>query len=107
MSKIRIAQFGLGPIGLETLKLAATKPWAQIVGAVDSHPAKAGKDLGSLTGVRSLRNLKVYPSIEDLLLELTPDLIFHTTVSRFKAAFEQLEPIARRGICVVSSCEEL
>src|ERR1041384_6033467 len=32
MNKIKIAQFGLGPIGIETLKLAATKPWADIVG---------------------------------------------------------------------------
>src|SRR6185437_4428435 len=31
----------------------------------------------------------------------------HTTVSKFKAAFPQLEPLARRGISVVSSCEEL
>ena len=52
-TKIKIAQFGLGPIGLETLKLAATKPWAEIVGGVDIDPAKIGKDLGALTGVKS------------------------------------------------------
>ena len=47
--KIRIAQFGLGPIGLETLKLAAPKPWAEIVGGIDIDPAKIGQDLGALT----------------------------------------------------------
>jgi 4-hydroxy-tetrahydrodipicolinate reductase len=31
----------------------------------------------------------------------------HTTVSKFKDAFAQLEPMARQGINVVSSCEEL
>jgi 4-hydroxy-tetrahydrodipicolinate reductase len=107
MTTIRIAQFGLGPIGLETLKLAATKPWAKIVGAIDSHPDKAGRDLGLLTRVETLRGLKVYRSIEDLLRQVTPELIFHTAVSRFRLAFEQLNPIARRGINVVSSCEEL
>ena len=36
-----------------------------------------------------------------------PDVIFHTAVSKFKDAFAQIEPMARRGISVVSSCEEL
>jgi 4-hydroxy-tetrahydrodipicolinate reductase len=42
-----------------------------------------------------------------LLAKVKPQLIFHTAVSKFKAAFPQLEAIARRGINVVSSCEEL
>ena len=36
-----------------------------------------------------------------------PDVILHSTVSQFKDAFVQLEPMARHGISVVSSCEEL
>ena len=51
--KIKLAQFGLGPIGLETLKLAATKSWAEIVGGIDIDPAKIGKDLGELTGTKA------------------------------------------------------
>src|SRR5580765_5091697 len=57
--KIKIAQFGLGPIGLETLKLAATKPWAQIVGGIDIDPNKIGTDLWELTQTKSLRGRKV------------------------------------------------
>jgi 4-hydroxy-tetrahydrodipicolinate reductase len=106
-AKIRIAQFGLGPIGLETLKLAATKPWAEIVGGVDIDPAKIGKDLGALTRARALRGRLVWGSLEELLAHARPQLIFHTSVSKFRDAFVQLEPIARRGISVVSSCEEL
>src|SRR5579859_1822602 len=105
--KTKIAQFGLGPIGLETLRLAATKPWAEPVGAIDIDPAKVGKDLGELTGLSRLRRRKVFGSVDELLAEHKPALIFHTAVSRFKLAFGQLEPIARRGISVVSSCEEL
>ncbi|PWU07956.1 MAG: dihydrodipicolinate reductase [Verrucomicrobia bacterium] len=104
---MKIAQFGLGPIGLETLKLAASKPWADSVGAIDIDPHKIGKDLSHLTGHRSLRRRLVYPSIDDLLKHAKPDLIFHTAVSKFHAAFDQIEPIVRRGINVVSSCEEL
>ena len=105
--KIRIAQFGLGPIGLETLKLAAVKPWVEIVGGVDIDPAKIGQDLGVLTGVKRLRGRRVFGSLDELVARSRPDIIFHTAVSKFKDAFAQLEPMARRGISVVSSCEEL
>ncbi len=105
--RIKIAQFGLGPIGLETLKLAAAKPWADIVGGVDIDPAKIGQDLGALTGVKRLRGRRVYGSLDELVARARPDIVFHTAVSKFKDAFVQIEPMARRGISVVSSCEEL
>ena len=107
MGKITMAQFGLGPIGLEALKLAASMPWLSVVGAVDIDPAKIGCDLAELTQNRALSGLRVYGSLEELARKAKPQVIFHTTVSRFKAAFDQLEPAARMGISVVSSCEEL
>jgi 4-hydroxy-tetrahydrodipicolinate reductase len=107
MTKIKIAQFGLGPIGLETLKLAATKPWANIVGGVDIDPSKARHDLAELTRTRALKGRRVFGSLQELVARAKPDLIFHTAVSRFKEALGQIEPMARLGINVVSSCEEL
>ncbi|TAL05430.1 MAG: dihydrodipicolinate reductase, partial [Verrucomicrobia bacterium] len=105
--KIKIAQFGLGPIGIETLKLAATKPWAEIIGGIDIDPVKIGKNLTEVTGVASLKGARVYPSLDALLADGKPDIIFHTSVSKIKAAVAQVEPMARAGISVVSSCEEL
>lgn len=105
--KIKIAQFGLGPIGIETLKLAATKPWAKIIGGIDIDPDKIGQNLADLTGVASLRKARVYGSLDELLAQAKPDVIFHTAVSKIKAAVAQIEPMARAGISVVSSCEEL
>lgn len=107
MNKIKIAQFGLGPIGVETLKLAATKPWAEIVGGIDIDPAKIGKSLADITGVASLSRAKVHRSLEELLAVSKPDVIFQTSVSKIKAALAQVEPMVRAGISVVSSCEEL
>ena len=107
ISKIKLAQFGLGPIGLETLKLAATKPWAEVIGGIDIDPAKIGRDLGELTQCRALRGKRVYGSLKELIAHKKPDVIFHTAVSKFKDAFAQIEPMARQGISVVSSCEEL
>ncbi|MGZ4972597.1 MAG: NAD(P)H-dependent amine dehydrogenase family protein [Limisphaerales bacterium] len=105
--KIKVAQFGLGPIGIETVKLAATKPWLEIVGGVDIDPAKIGKPLSELTGIKSLNKAKVYSSFADLLKKTKPDCVLHTSVSRMPQAAPQLEPIIKAGISVVSSCEEL
>ncbi len=105
--KIKVAQFGLGPIGLETLKLAATTPWAEVVGGIDIDPTKIGKSLGELTGIKALDRRLVYSSLKGLLAHAKPDIIFHTAVSKFRDAFPQIEPMVRQGISVVSSCEEL
>ncbi len=105
---MKIAQFGLGPIGIETLKLAATKPWVEVIGGIDIDPAKIGKSLGELTGLPALAGVKVYRTLDELLASAgKPDVIFHTSVSKIKAACDQIEPMARHGISVVSSCEEL
>ena len=102
---LKVAQFGLGPIGQECLKLVATKPWARVVGAIDSDPAKVGKDIRALCGIPHLKPLRVCGAVPELREK--PDLIFHTAVSRLDSAFSQLVPILARGINIVSSCEEL
>jgi 2,4-diaminopentanoate dehydrogenase len=107
MNKIKIAQFGLGPIGIETLKLAATKPWVEIVGGIAIDPGKIGQRLSEVTGDPSIRHASVYRSLNDLIAKVKPDVILHTAVSQVSAAFLQVEPMVRRGINVVSSCEEL
>jgi len=105
--KIKVAQFGLGPIGIETLKLAATKPWIEIVGGVDIDPAKIGKSLTEVTGIKGLEKRKIYSSFDALCKNVKPHLVLHTAVSRMKTVVPQLEPIVKAGVSVVSSCEEL
>ena len=103
--KIKVAQFGLGPIGIECLKLLALQDWVRIVGVVDIDQQKAEKQLYALPRRKSLRGIHAVTSLDQL--RETPDLVFHTAVSSFRTAYDQLVPIVRRGINVVSSCEEL
>src|SRR5947207_6150601 len=93
MTKIRIAQFGLGPIGIETLKLAATKPWVQIVGGIDIDPKKIGRSLTEVTGIKGLEKVRVYASFAELAKKNKPQVVLHTAVSRTKTALPQVEPI--------------
>jgi 4-hydroxy-tetrahydrodipicolinate reductase len=52
MPNIRTMHFGLGPIGAAIVRQAATRPGLKVVGAIDIDPAKAGRDLGEVVGLR-------------------------------------------------------
>lgn len=108
MNKIKVIQFGLGPIGIESLKLAAEQSWLEITGGVDIDPAKTGKTLGELTGVAALSSAKVFLSLEALFAAVgAPDVVLHTAGSSAAASFAQMKPALERGISVASTCEEL
>lgn len=107
MQKIKVAQFGLGPIGIESIKLAAEKDWIEVVGGIDIDPAKVGKTLADVTGVAALANAKVFKTFEELARQNRPEVILHTAGSRADVSIEQIKPMAMQGISVVSSCEQL
>ena len=46
--KIRAVQYGVGPIGAAIVRLMRKKKSIEIIGAIDSDPAKAGRDLGDV-----------------------------------------------------------
>jgi 4-hydroxy-tetrahydrodipicolinate reductase len=107
VNKIKLAQFGLGMIGVEALRLAATKPWIEVIGCVDIDPHKAGKPLGKFTGIAEHAELRVHPTFKELCDRAKPDVILHTAGSKASEAFDQIEPMVRAGVSVASSCEEL
>ncbi len=104
--RLRIAQLGLGPIGVETVRLLARRPWAEVVGGVEVDPEKLGRSLGELTGVEALQDTPSVESVEELLGR-DPDVLIDTAGSRVADAFDRIEPAVRSGVHVISSCEEL
>ncbi|HEV2488171.1 MAG TPA: hypothetical protein VGT03_00055, partial [Candidatus Acidoferrales bacterium] len=48
--KIRVVQYGVGPIGASIVQLMRQKQALEITGAIDSDPQKAGRDLGEVVG---------------------------------------------------------
>jgi 2,4-diaminopentanoate dehydrogenase len=105
--KIKVAQFGLGPIGIESAKLAAEKGWIEVVGGIDIDPAKVGKSLAEVTGHHRLTDAHVFKTFEELAKKSKPDIVLHTAGSKADAAIQQIKPMAEQGVSVVSSCEEL
>ncbi len=108
MKKIKVIQFGLGPIGIESLKLAAEQSWLEVIGGVDIDPAKIGRTLAELTGVTTLGAAKVFASLDALFAAVgQPDVVLHTAGSSAATSFAQMKPALDRGISVASTCEEL
>ena len=105
--RIRAVQYGCGPIGCSVATLAAKRSGVVLVGAVDVDPAKVGKDLGEVAGLGEKMGVVVSADAAAVFRDAKPDIVFHTTSSQVKRVFNQVADIAKAGINVVSTCEEL
>lgn len=105
--KIKVAQFGLGPIGRNCVGLLAERSNFEIVGGIDIDPSLAGKAVSSVCDLPEIEAGIIYPSFEAMWDEVRPDAILHTAGSRAAVSFAQCRPMLEQGLAVVSSCEEL
>lgn len=105
--KIRVIQYGLGPIGIETAKLVLKKTNLKLVGAVDISKDIAGKDLGELLGTGKKLGVKVSDNARGLFKKTKADVVLHTAGSRMPRIYDQLVEIIGGGLNIVSSSEEL
>ena len=105
--KIRAIQYGIGPIGASIVKLLREKESVILVGAIDTDPAKVGKDLGEVVGASDAPwGIRVSGDAKGVL-EQSADVVMHTTSSSLPKVMDQLLACLDVGSCVVSTCEEL
>jgi 2,4-diaminopentanoate dehydrogenase len=105
--KIRVVQFGLGPIGASIVRLMRQKASLEIVGAIDRDPAKVGRDLGELIGAKDAPWGTVVSADASAALAKPVDIVVHTTSSYLPNVMDELLACLSAGSCVVSTCEEL
>jgi 4-hydroxy-tetrahydrodipicolinate reductase len=103
---IRIVQIGLGPLGQKTVQFISERKGLKIVAAVDPAPEKTGKDLGKLCGLKCM-GLKVQKDLKSALKKKKANVAVLTTVSSLKILEKQVAEIAKAGLNIVSTCEEL
>lgn len=103
--KIRVIQYGLGPIGCATARLIAERDSLELVGGVDIDPAKVGKDLGDVIELGSTLGIEVKEKFSDVGAEA--DVIMHTTNSYFDQFNDQILELLDAGFDIVSTSEEL
>jgi len=105
--KIRAVQYGVGPIGAAIVRLMREKQSIEIIGAIDSDPAKAGQDLGDVVGGADAPwGVPVTDDAAAMLGE-SADVVIHSTSSYLPSVMDQLLACLAAESCVVSTCEEL
>ena len=105
--KIRAVQYGVGPISAAILRLMREKQAIEIIGAIDTDPAKAGRDLGELVGAADAPwGITVSPDAAKVLGE-SADVVIHSTSSHLPEVADQLLACLAAESCVISTCEEL
>jgi 4-hydroxy-tetrahydrodipicolinate reductase len=108
--KIRVVQYGVGPIGASIARLMRQKASLEIVGAIDKDPAKAGRDLGEVVGAVGVKDAPWGVAISpdaDAVFEKPVDAVVHSTSSYLTSVMDQLLACLAAGCCIVSTCEEL
>jgi 2,4-diaminopentanoate dehydrogenase len=104
--KIRAVQYGVGPIGASLVRLMREKQAIEVIGAIDTDPAKAGRDLGEVAGA-SDAPWGIQISADTDILGEAADVVVHSTSSHLPAVMNQLSACLASESCVVSTCEEL
>lgn len=99
---MRIAQIGLGPLGIALAADIAPRRVGSIAAAVD--PAHAGGRLRSL--VANAPDIPIAASLDDLDLG-SLDAAIVSTVSNLEQAADTIRPLLKAGLTVVSTCEPL
>ena len=105
--RIRAVQYGVGPIGAAIVRLMREKKSIEIIGAIDSDPAKAGRDLGDVVGAPDAPWGVTVSGEAANILSQSADVVVHSTSTLLPSVMDQLMACLAAESCVVSTCEEL
>lgn len=103
--RTRVIQYGLGPIGSATARHVVERAGLELVGGVDIDPAKVGKDVGEVIGLRQPLGFTVADKLAQT--DANADVVLHATGSYFDLFKDQIIEILEAGLDVVSTAEEL
>jgi len=105
--KVRVIQYGLGPIGSALARHVLERPGMELVGGVDVDPNKVGKDVGDVINLGRKVGFEVMDRLAKVLERAPADLALHTTGSYFDRFKPQILEILNAGLDIVSTSEEL
>lgn len=94
-------------MGQIAVRYALERGTIRIVGAVDPAPDKAGQDLGALCGIKKRTGVVVRSNLDAAMKGVKASVAVLTTVSSLKRLEPQVRELARAGLNIVSTCEEL
>jgi 4-hydroxy-tetrahydrodipicolinate reductase len=103
---INTVHLGIGPLGQKMVKYAVERGCFNIVGAVDTDPDKAGKELGELCGTEPL-GITVSSNLDEAIGGKSAEVALVTTVSSIVSLESQVVELAKAKLHIISTCEEL
>lgn len=104
---IKVMHVGLGPIGVGVVRQVASRKGFVIVGAVDTDPAKIGRDLGEVCGLSRRLRIKVTGDLAKTIKATKPDIAVLCTSSALKKVVPEFETVLKAKVPIVSTTEEL
>lgn len=107
MKKVRVVQFGCGPIGCSVIRYARNRPDIEVVGAIDIDVGLVGRDLSEVAGIDDKLGVLISAEADAILSQTKPDVVFLTTSSSLTVVYAQVGKCIDASANVVSTCEEL
>ena len=107
LKPFKVVQYGLGNVGLGIVEVLLSRPWVQLIGAVDVDRSKVGKDVGQLLAAPRKTGIIVTDKFANASNHDEADVVTHATSSYMKSIHPQLTEILERGASVISTAEEL